>query len=76
MHSLVARNIFRLQELALGRPSFKVLSELQASQYCTDKEMQALRLRRLQKIVRSAYEHTSYWKGLMNNSGIVAMPCG
>jgi len=66
MIPFVARNLFHLQELALGRPSFRVLSELLASERWPAERLQALRLQRLQALVRHAYEHTGYWKELMD----------
>jgi phenylacetate-CoA ligase len=70
MIPVLARNLFRLQELALGRPSFPILSELLESERWPLERLQQLRLERLQQTVRLAYQHSSYWKGLMDGRGI------
>lgn len=73
MLPIVARRLFHLQELALGRPSFRILAELLASERWSPERLRQLRLERLQAMVRSAYEHTPYWRGVMDARGI--RPC-
>lgn len=68
MIPIIARNMFRLQEYALGRPSFPLLRELNRSQWWSKPKMEALRLERLKRLVRIAYEHEPYWRGLMDES--------
>jgi phenylacetate-CoA ligase len=70
MLPLLARQLFHLQELALGRPSLRILSELLKSERWSPERLRQLRLERLQTMVRSAYEHTPYWRELMDGHGI------
>lgn len=70
MLPIVARNLFHLQELALGRPSFRVLSELLESERWPVERLEQLRLERLRAMIQTAYEHTGYWKGLMDVHGV------
>lgn len=71
--SPIARRLFHLQELALGRPSFRILAELLASERWSPERLRQLRLERLQAMVCSAYEHTLYWREVMDARGI--RPC-
>jgi len=70
MIPILARNIFRVQEHLLGRPSFRILRELAKSQWWSQDKIDALRLERLRGVVRTAYEHTQYWRELMKREGI------
>jgi len=70
MLPILARNIFHLQETILGRPSFKILSELLESERWSSERLQQLRLERLQHTIQSAYDHTGYWKEVMEAQGI------
>ncbi len=70
MHPAIARTLYRLQERLLGRPTFARLKELEASQWWPRARIQALQLRRLQDLVRAAYEHTPYWREVMDERGI------
>lgn len=70
MNPLIARNIFRFQELLLGRPSFAILDELRQSQYWPVEKRDELRSKRLRRIISDAYTHTPYWKKLMDERGI------
>ncbi|MDY0270735.1 phenylacetate--CoA ligase family protein [Trichloromonas sp.] len=69
MLPIVARRLFHLQELALGRPSFRILAELLESERWSPERLRQLRLERLQTMVRSAYDHTPYWRELMKTQG-------
>lgn len=70
MYPLIARNIFLLQELALGRPSFRLLAELRQSERWSKDHLAQLRLQRLRDTVQSAHANTPYWKTVMDDSGI------
>ena len=70
MLPMIARRLFHLQELALGRPSFRILAELLESERWSPERLRQLRLERLQTMVRSAYDHTPYWRQLMDARGI------
>lgn len=66
----IARRLFHFQELVLGRQSFRILDELRASERWSVERRRQLQLERLQAMVRGAYEHTPYWRELMEGQGI------
>jgi len=70
MLPIVARNIFRIQERMLGRDSFRILAELRRTERISREEMRQFQLDRLQQLVRSAYEHTPYWRQVMDSLGM------
>ncbi|MGD8386647.1 MAG: phenylacetate--CoA ligase family protein, partial [Desulfobacteraceae bacterium] len=70
MIPILARNIFRFQEALLGRPSFRILRELNRTQWWPRERLEALQLERLQRVLQGAYEHTPYWRELMDAQGI------
>jgi phenylacetate-CoA ligase len=69
MVPIVARTLFRIQERLLGRRTFAFLKELEASQRWPRERIRDLQLRRLQDLVSSAYEHTPYWREVMDAGG-------
>ena len=70
MLPLLARTFFRIQERMLGRRAFAILKELEQSQWWSRTELDELRLQRLQSLATSAYEHSSYWRGIMDEHAI------
>jgi phenylacetate-CoA ligase len=66
----VARTFARIQERLLGRRTFAILKELEESQWWPRERLGALQLERLHALAASAYEHTPYWRALMNERGI------
>ena len=70
MLPIIARTIFRIQERLLGRRSFKVLRELRRSERWPRERLDAFRLERLRRTVATAYEHTPYWREVMDAHGI------
>ncbi|MBN2212125.1 MAG: phenylacetate--CoA ligase family protein [Sedimentisphaerales bacterium] len=70
MHPLLARTCFRIQERLLGRKTFSIYHELIQSQWWPREKLDALRLQRLQHVVRIAYNHTSFWRGFMDKHGL------
>lgn len=70
MIPFIARNIFRLQEQLLGRDSFRILKELNSSQYLPKQDLESLRMKRLKDLIETAYNYTPYWKKLMDEQGI------
>jgi len=70
MLPIIARNIFRLQEQFLGRKTFAILRQLRQSERWDRERLDALRLHRLQNIVNVAYEHTPYWRSIMDQHRI------
>ncbi len=69
MFPLLARRLFHLQEIVLGRPSFRILAELLESERWSPERLRQLQLERLQSMVRSAYAHIPYWRELMKTQG-------
>jgi len=70
MLPIIARTIFRMQERMLGRESFRILAELNESQWWPRDRMDDLRLRRLQRLVCAAYEDSPFWRSLMDEHSI------
>lgn len=70
MLPIIARNIFRLQEKALGRDSFRILRDLKKTEFLPREERQQIQLSRLQQLLRNAYEHTPYWRRIMDGLAI------
>ncbi|WP_305043250.1 phenylacetate--CoA ligase family protein [Geoalkalibacter sp.] len=69
MLPILARRLFHLQELALGRPSFRILFELLASECRPAERIRQLQLDRLRTLARLAYDHTPYWREVMDGLG-------
>jgi len=70
MLPIIARNIFKFQEQLLGRSSFQILSEILKSERWDREQVCQLQLQRLQQTVQLAYQHTPYWRQLMDEQGI------
>jgi len=70
MLPILARTMFRIQERLLGRRSFAILRELRESETWPRERIDELRLERLRDVVTSAYEHTPYWRGVMDQHSI------
>ena len=70
MSPFIARSLYRLQERMLGRRTFALLSQLRESQSYTREAMESLQYERLRRTVRLAYEHTAYWRELMDERDI------
>ncbi len=71
MLPILARTIFRIQERLLGRKTFAFLKALEESQWWSRGQIEALQLRRLRDLVSAAYEHTPYWRAVMDERGIL-----
>ncbi len=69
MLPIIARNVFRIQEHLLGRGSFAILRQLKQSERWDCQKREELQLERLQNIVKVAYEHTAYWREVMEENG-------
>ncbi len=70
MIPIIARQIFKMQEQLLGRESFAILSQLRESEYWDRERVQQLQLDRLQKTVQLAYQHTPFWRELMDQQNL------
>jgi len=69
MLPVLARTFARIQERLLGRRTFAFLKELEESQWWPRERLGALRLDRLRALTACAYEHTAYWRSLMDAHG-------
>jgi phenylacetate-CoA ligase len=65
MSPVIARTMFRLQERMLGRRSFAVLCDLEESEWWPRERIDELRMRRLQALVQTAWDHSPYWRSIM-----------
>jgi len=70
VQKLVARGIFRLQERLLGRRTFSILRRLEQSQWFPRERIRQLQLARLGELLAAAYEHTPYWREVMDANGV------
>jgi len=70
MLPILARTFFRVQERLLGRRTFAILKELEASQWWPRERIRALQVERLRALAASAYAHTPYWRRVMDEHGI------
>ncbi|MDY0290970.1 MAG: phenylacetate--CoA ligase family protein [Desulfuromonadaceae bacterium] len=68
MFPVIARQLFKLQEHLLGRDSFTLLKQLLESERWERERLQQLQLERLQQSVQLAYQHTPYWRTLMDQN--------
>lgn len=54
----------------MGRPTFRLLSELEQSQWWPREQIEALQFDRLRDILSAAYTHTAYWRQVMDRTGV------
>lgn len=54
----------RLHERLLGRPTFHLADRLEVSQWSSPRELQALQLRKLRRLVGHAAQNSPYYRGL------------
>lgn len=71
MIPFVARNMFRIQETILGRQSFRILKELNSSQWWPEEKIEKLRTERLKILLHTAHMNSPYWRKLMDSKGIL-----
>lgn len=69
MLPLLARTAFRIQERLLGRDTFAILGQLRQTQYWPRPRIEELQLARLRTMVALAYEHTAYWRSVIDRAG-------
>jgi phenylacetate-CoA ligase len=70
MLPVVARTFARIQERLLGRRTFAILKQLEESQWWPRERIAALQMERLRDLAATAYEHTPYWRSVMNEHRI------
>jgi phenylacetate-CoA ligase len=67
---LIWNVLFRLQERAKGHPTYRILSEMEATDRLSAPELEALCAARLQAFVAYCYAHVPYVKKQMQESGL------
>ncbi len=71
MNPFISRQlIYPLQEKLLNRPTFPYLAELEKTQWYSRNEIEALQLQKLQALLKSAKEHSTWHAKRIENSGI------
>ncbi len=66
----LAKTFFRLQERMLGRPTFRLLAELEQSQWWPRERLEALQFQRLRAVLGPAYAHSPYWREVMDRADV------
>jgi phenylacetate-CoA ligase len=71
MRRWLARNVwFRLQELAKGHETFRMLRDMEAADRLTASELEQLQLERLRAFLESCHQHVPYVRRRMQESGV------
>ncbi|MBE0435305.1 MAG: phenylacetate--CoA ligase family protein [Methylomicrobium sp.] len=71
MHPFISRNIvYPLQEKLLNRPTFPYLKELEKTQWMSREEIEALQLKKLQTLLKTAKEHSPWHAKRIEESGL------
>lgn len=68
--TLAGSVLYPLQERILGRPTFRVLAELEASQWFSADQLHALRARKLRALLERLTTRSSFYKYAFANLGI------
>lgn len=66
----LSRSVFRMQELALRRPTFKVLAELERSQWLSAADMAELQRQRLNRLLAVALVHSPWHADRIRAAGL------
>ncbi len=67
---LVANVLFPIHERLKRHDTVAVRAALEQSQWFSADELEALQSRRLQRLIREAYDKTDYYRQLLDNAGI------
>jgi phenylacetate-CoA ligase len=71
MHPFIARDIvYRLQETLTRRPTFAYLAELEKSQWLPRKDLEALQLAKLKRLLNTALEHSPWHAERIRAAGL------
>ncbi len=66
----IARTIYRMQEAALKRPTFAYWQELEKSQWLDRSAIEALQLRKLNRLLQLAFDHCPWHAGRIREAGL------
>jgi phenylacetate-CoA ligase len=69
-HRSIARNVYRLQESLLHRPTFAYLDELERSQWLSRGDLEALQLAKLRQLLIVAERHSPWHADRLRAAGI------
>jgi phenylacetate-CoA ligase len=69
--TLLGRYLFPAFEAARGRPTVALLRHLEATQWWSLEQLRDLQLGYLRRLLRHAYRHTSYYRRLFDEHGVV-----
>jgi phenylacetate-CoA ligase len=72
MTPTLARTVYRLQEAALGRPTFAYWQALEASQWLSRAGIEALQARKLNTLLQTALAHSPWHAGRIRAAGLEA----
>lgn len=67
---LVREVLFPLHERLKGKPTFKLLSDLEATQWLPAHRLEEYRVRRLRRLLEFAYEHVPYCRALFDEHSL------
>jgi phenylacetate-CoA ligase len=67
---IVARHLFPLHERLKGKPTFRFLAELEATQWLPARRLEEYRLRRLQRFLEFVHEHVPYCRALFDEHAL------
>ncbi len=70
MRPWLARTVYRLQEAAVGRPSFAYLAALEKSQWLPRSELEALQTRKLNRLLQAALAHSPWHAARLRGAGL------
>ena len=71
MFPWIARHIvYPVQERALGRPTFQMLAELEATQWLSRGEIEAIQTRKLNALLQSALTHSPWHAERIRSAGV------
>jgi phenylacetate-CoA ligase len=66
----LSRTVYRLQEAALGRPTFGYWQDLEKSQWLSRAEIEALQIRKLNTLLASAIAHSPWHARRLREAGL------
>lgn len=66
----LARSVFRTQEMAMRRPTFAMLAELERTQWLPPAAMQACQARRLNALLQAALAHSPWHAARIREAGL------
>jgi len=72
----LARTVYRLQERAVHRPTFRYLAALERSQWLDRRQLEALQLRKLRELLAVAWAHSAWHRSRMESARLTPQSLG